>query len=64
MRDGCVVEVGVAVEDCGGDVDELGAAGVVEVGLFCGLAKAAYFGNEDGSVTGKFSDGSVQEFKA
>ena len=38
--------------------------GVVEVGLFCGLAKAAYFGNEDGSVTGKFSDGSVQEFKA
>lgn len=25
--------------------------GVVEVGLFCGMAKAAYFGNEDGSVT-------------
>lgn len=25
--------------------------GVVEVGLFCDMAKAAYFGNEDGSVT-------------
>lgn len=25
--------------------------GVVEVGLFCGLAKAAYFGNENGTVT-------------
>jgi hypothetical protein len=25
--------------------------GVVEVGLFCGMARAAYFGNEDGSVT-------------
>jgi len=25
--------------------------GVVEVGLFCNMAKAAYFGNEDGSVT-------------
>lgn len=25
--------------------------GVVEVGLFCGLAKGAYFGNENGTVT-------------
>lgn len=25
--------------------------GVVEVGLFCGMAKGAYFGNEDGTVT-------------
>ena len=38
--------------------------GVVEVGLFCGLAKAAYFGNQDGSVTGRFADGSVQTFAA
>jgi len=27
--------------------------GVVEVGLFCGMAKAAYFGEEDGSVTAR-----------
>lgn len=27
--------------------------GVVEVGLFCHMAQAAYFGNEDGSVTVK-----------
>lgn len=27
--------------------------GVVEVGLFCDMAQAAYFGNEDGSVTVK-----------
>ncbi|KAG1781360.1 ribose 5-phosphate isomerase A-domain-containing protein [Suillus placidus] len=27
--------------------------GVVEVGLFCNMAQAAYFGNEDGSVTVK-----------
>jgi len=33
--------------------------GVVEVGLFCKLAKAAYFGNEDGSVTIKLADGTV-----
>ncbi|KAG9003852.1 ribose-5-phosphate isomerase rki1 [Tulasnella sp. JGI-2019a] len=32
--------------------------GVVEVGLFCGMAKAAYFGNENGSVTLRKSDGS------
>lgn len=31
--------------------------GVVEVGLFCGMARAAYFGNEDGSVTVRWSDG-------
>lgn len=31
--------------------------GVVEVGLFCGMARAAYFGNQDGSVTIKWVDG-------
>jgi ribose 5-phosphate isomerase len=31
--------------------------GVVEVGLFCDMAKAAYFGNADGSVTAKFVGG-------
>jgi len=34
--------------------------GVVEVGLFCNMAKAAYFGNEDGSVTIKRADGTVE----
>jgi len=34
--------------------------GVVEVGLFCHMAKAAYFGNEDGSVTVKWNDGKIQ----
>ncbi|KIL64942.1 hypothetical protein M378DRAFT_186577 [Amanita muscaria Koide BX008] len=33
--------------------------GVVEVGLFCHMARAAYFGNEDGSVTIKWDDGKV-----
>ncbi|ODN75275.1 ribose-5-phosphate isomerase [Cryptococcus amylolentus CBS 6039] len=33
--------------------------GVVEVGLFCGMARAAYFGNEDGSVSVRSNDGSV-----
>ncbi|KAF8513034.1 putative RKI1-D-ribose-5-phosphate ketol-isomerase [Gautieria morchelliformis] len=31
--------------------------GVVEVGLFCGMAKAAYFGNDDGSVSIRSPDG-------
>ncbi|PVF96672.1 ribose 5-phosphate isomerase [Serendipita vermifera] len=31
--------------------------GVVEVGLFCGMAKAAYFGNQDGSVCIRWADG-------
>jgi len=35
--------------------------GVVEVGLFCKMAKAAYFGNEDGSVTIKWDDGKVEQ---
>ncbi|AFR94747.1 ribose-5-phosphate isomerase [Cryptococcus neoformans] len=35
--------------------------GVVEVGLFCGMAKAAYFGNEDGSVTIRSDDGTVSQ---
>jgi len=38
--------------------------GVVEVGLFCGVAKAAYFGNEDGSVTVHSSDGGEREIAA
>ncbi|KAA1477961.1 ribose-5-phosphate isomerase [Dentipellis sp. KUC8613] len=35
--------------------------GVVEVGLFCHMVKAAYFGNEDGSVTVKWDTGSVHQ---
>jgi len=31
--------------------------GVVEVGLFCNITKAAYFGNEDGSVSARWADG-------
>ncbi|KAJ7319120.1 ribose 5-phosphate isomerase A-domain-containing protein [Mycena albidolilacea] len=38
--------------------------GVVEVGLFCNMAKAAYFGNEDGSVTIKWNDGRVEQVAA
>jgi len=38
--------------------------GVVEVGLFCHMAKAAYFGNEDGSVTVRQNDGVVQQISA
>ncbi|KAI0828507.1 ribose 5-phosphate isomerase [Trametes gibbosa] len=38
--------------------------GVVEVGLFCHMAKAAYFGNADGSVTIKFHDGKVEQVQA
>jgi ribose 5-phosphate isomerase A len=35
--------------------------GVVEVGLFCHMAQAAYFGNPDGSCTVKYKDGRVEE---
>lgn len=35
--------------------------GVVEVGLFCGMAKAAYFGNEDGSVTVRAVGGATEQ---
>ncbi|KAL1408488.1 ribose-5-phosphate isomerase rki1 [Vanrija albida] len=35
--------------------------GVVEVGLFTDLAKAAYFGNEDGSVTVRALGGKVEQ---
>ncbi|RXK42161.1 ribose-5-phosphate isomerase [Tremella mesenterica] len=35
--------------------------GVVEVGLFCHMAKAAYFGNEDGSVSIRTADGAVEK---
>jgi len=38
--------------------------GVVEVGLFCGMAKAAYFGNEDGSVTLRKADGSEESVQS
>lgn len=34
--------------------------GVVEVGLFCHMVKAAYFGNQDGSVTVKWDDGRAE----
>ncbi|KAJ7472307.1 ribose 5-phosphate isomerase A-domain-containing protein [Mycena galericulata] len=38
--------------------------GVVEVGVFCNMAKAAYFGNDDGSVTIKWHDGSIEQVAA
>ncbi|KAG9315342.1 ribose 5-phosphate isomerase A-domain-containing protein [Chiua virens] len=40
--------------------------GVVEVGLFCNIAQAAYFGNQDGSVTVKRAQesGVVEEYVA
>ncbi|KAI0367294.1 ribose 5-phosphate isomerase [Pilatotrama ljubarskyi] len=38
--------------------------GVVEVGLFCHMAKAAYFGNQDGSVTIKWHDGEIEQVQA
>lgn len=34
--------------------------GVVEVGLFCHMAEAAYFGNVDGSLTVRWADGRVE----
>jgi ribose 5-phosphate isomerase A len=34
--------------------------GVVEVGLFCNMARAAYFGNEDGTVSISNDDGSKE----
>ncbi|THU90416.1 ribose-5-phosphate isomerase [Dendrothele bispora CBS 962.96] len=37
--------------------------GVVEVGLFCHMARAAYFGNEDGSVTVKWNDGRIEQVR-
>jgi len=37
--------------------------GVVEVGLFCHMAKAAYFGNQDGSLTVRWADGKVENIK-
>ncbi|KAF9451573.1 ribose-5-phosphate isomerase [Macrolepiota fuliginosa MF-IS2] len=38
--------------------------GVVEVGLFCGMAKAAYFGNQDGTVTIRREDGTTTQVNA
>ena len=35
--------------------------GIVEVGLFCHMAKSAYFGNQDGSVTIKWHDGRIEK---
>ncbi|KAH9047269.1 ribose-5-phosphate isomerase [Lactarius hengduanensis] len=37
--------------------------GVVEVGLFCNIVKAAYFGNQDGSVTAKLESGEVVQIE-
>jgi len=34
--------------------------GVVEVGLFCHMAQAAYFGNVDGSLTVRWADGRLE----
>lgn len=34
--------------------------GVIEVGLFVDMCKAAYFGNQNGTITVKSSDGTVQ----
>ncbi|MBW0477175.1 hypothetical protein O181_016890 [Austropuccinia psidii MF-1] len=38
--------------------------GVLEVGLFCGMAQEAFFGNLDGSVTIKSKNGSVRKVSA
>lgn len=38
--------------------------GVLEVGLFCGMAKVAYFGNEDGSIHRRFPDGRSTKWTA
>ncbi|CAL1710599.1 unnamed protein product [Somion occarium] len=38
--------------------------GVVEVGLFCHMAKAAYFGNQDGSLTIRWQDGKIEQIAA
>jgi len=38
--------------------------GVVEVGIFCDIVKAAYFGNQDGSVTARFENGEVAHIEA
>jgi len=35
--------------------------GVVEVGLFCAMAKVAYFGNQDGRVTVRWADGKIEQ---
>lgn len=38
--------------------------GVVECGIFAGMAQVAYFGNEDGSVDVRYADGSKQHIDA
>jgi len=38
--------------------------GVVEVGLFCHMTKAAYFGNQDGSITVKWNNGKVEHISS
>lgn len=35
--------------------------GVIEVGLFVDMCEAAYFGNEDGTITSKTKNGDVKE---
>jgi len=38
--------------------------GVVEVGIFCNVVKAAYFGNQDGSVSARFVNGETAQIKS
>ncbi|KAF8483616.1 ribose-5-phosphate isomerase [Russula ochroleuca] len=38
--------------------------GVVEVGLFCDIVKAAYFGNQDGSVSARFENGETAHIES
>jgi len=38
--------------------------GVVEVGLFCDVVKAAYFGNQDGSVSAKYENGETAHIES
>lgn len=35
--------------------------GVIEVGIFVDMCEAAYFGNQDGTITSKSKDGSTKE---
>lgn len=37
--------------------------GVLEVGLFCGLAEAAFFGQEDGTVFVRYADGVRESYR-
>ncbi|KAI9511518.1 ribose-5-phosphate isomerase [Russula earlei] len=37
--------------------------GVVEVGIFCDVVAAAYFGNQDGSVSARFENGKAEHIR-